>query len=141
MPYVYFQTFGCQMNVADSNELSDRLQARGYLPAEDPTFADLVVVNTCSVREHAEKRARVRIGEYARLKKKGAQLWVIGCMAERLGDILKTEIPGVSAVIGAKSLEQIDMVIDSLIPEQKIDNQPIAEIHEASDFVSVMPIY
>ncbi len=61
MPYVYFQTFGCQMNVADSNELCDRLTARGYKPTEDPTFADIIVVNTCSVREHAEQRARVRI--------------------------------------------------------------------------------
>jgi tRNA-2-methylthio-N6-dimethylallyladenosine synthase len=138
MPYVFFQTFGCQMNVADSNELSDRLQARGYEPTEDPTFADIVVVNTCSVREHAEQRARVRIGEYARLKKRGAELWVIGCMAERLGDVLKKEIPGVTTVIGAKSLEQIDTIIDSLIPQQQIDNKHITAIHEASDFISVM---
>jgi tRNA-2-methylthio-N6-dimethylallyladenosine synthase len=138
MPYVYFQTFGCQMNVADSNELCDRLAARGYQPTEDPTFADIIVVNTCSVREHAEQRARVRIGEYVRQKKSGAQLWVIGCMAERLGDLLKKKIPGVTAVIGARSIDQMDTIIDSLLPQQKVDSQPVTELHEASDFVSVM---
>lgn len=138
MPSVFFQTFGCQMNVADSNELCDRLLARGFQPIEDPSFADLIVVNTCSVREHAEQRARVRIGEYVRLKKEGAQLWVIGCMAERLGDTLIKEIPGVSTVIGAKSLEKIDTILDSLIPKQNVDYSIVTEINEASDFVSVM---
>ena len=87
MPSVYFQTFGCQMNVADSDALLRALAARGYEPVSAPEDADLIVVNTCSVREHAEVRAQQRIAEYASMKKKrtGARLWVIGCMAERLG--------------------------------------------------------
>ena len=126
------------MNIADSNELCDRLSARGYQPTEDPAFADIIVVNTCSVREHAEQRARVRIGEYARLKKKGAHLWVIGCMAERLGEVLKKKIPEVTAVIGARSIDRIDAVIDSLLPQQSVASQSVTDSNEASDFVSVM---
>ena len=126
------------MNVADSTELGNRLMARGYQPTEDPTFADLIVVNTCSVREHAEQRARIRIAEYARLKKEKARLWVIGCMAERLGDALKKEIPGVSEVIGARSLDRIDTILDVLIPTAQDDRRFIPEPDEAGAFVSVM---
>jgi tRNA-2-methylthio-N6-dimethylallyladenosine synthase len=138
MRYVYFQTFGCQMNVADSNELGSKLFIRGYHPTEDPTLADLIVVNTCSVREHAEQRARVRIGEYARLKKSGARLWVIGCMAERLGGELKNDLHGVDEVIGAKSIASIDEILEKLIEYPQDNATDAMEQSEVSDFVSVM---
>ncbi|MBN1576958.1 MAG: tRNA (N6-isopentenyl adenosine(37)-C2)-methylthiotransferase MiaB [Chitinispirillaceae bacterium] len=138
MPYVYFQTFGCQMNVADSNDIGERLFTHGFRSSDDPAKADLIVVNTCSVREHAEQRAKTRIGEYGRLKKQEAQLWVIGCMAERLGESLKREIPEVDRVIGARSLEGIDEVISSVFPDQNVDFKGIEATDEASEFVSVI---
>jgi tRNA-2-methylthio-N6-dimethylallyladenosine synthase len=107
MPFVFFETFGCQMNVADSDMLAQALFSRGYLPAEDSDTADLIVVNTCSVREHAEVRAMARIKEYCGRKKKNAnnqELWVIGCMAQRMGKTLREIVPGVDRVIGAKEL-------------------------------------
>ena len=107
MPSVYFETFGCQMNVADSDMLAQALFARGYFPALSGAGADLVVVNTCSVRERAEVRAMARIAHYAIQKKKNAgtsQLWVIGCMAQRLGEALLKQIPGIDRVIGAKEI-------------------------------------
>jgi tRNA-2-methylthio-N6-dimethylallyladenosine synthase len=107
MPFVHFETFGCQMNVADSDMLAQALYAKGYLPAQDASVADLIVVNTCSVREHAEVRALARIGEYCNRKKKGSdnqEIWVIGCMAQRMGNGLKEKLPGVDRVIGAKDI-------------------------------------
>jgi tRNA-2-methylthio-N6-dimethylallyladenosine synthase len=107
MPFVYFETFGCQMNVADSDMLAQALFSRGYLPAEDSSKADLIVVNTCSVREHAEIRAMARIHQYCVRKKKQAasqKIWVIGCMAQRMGNALKDKIPGIDRVIGAKEI-------------------------------------
>lgn len=126
------------MNVADTNEIGSILFARGFEPIEDPAGADLIVVNTCSVREHAEQRARVRIGEYSRMKKKGAKLWVIGCMAERLGEVLKHEITGVDEVIGAKSMENIDSVLNTFLPTFSVHSEGTAEKSTVSDFISVM---
>jgi tRNA-2-methylthio-N6-dimethylallyladenosine synthase len=106
MPSVFFQTFGCQMNVADSDALMRALSDRGYAAAEKPEDADLIIVNTCSVREHAENRALARIAEYAAVKRRrpGGRLWVVGCMAERMGGDVKEKIKGIDAVIGAPEL-------------------------------------
>jgi tRNA-2-methylthio-N6-dimethylallyladenosine synthase len=113
MPTVFFQTFGCQMNVADSDALLEALGAAGYSPAGAANEADLIVVNTCSVREHAETRAMARIAEYAAIKsrREGARLWVIGCMAARLGDALKEKVRGIDAVIAATELADPQRVV------------------------------
>jgi tRNA-2-methylthio-N6-dimethylallyladenosine synthase len=71
----YFKTFGCQMNVADSDDLRRELLCRVYDETTDPLCADLLIVNTCSVRENAEIRAKTRIQEFGRIKKSGAKLW------------------------------------------------------------------
>jgi tRNA-2-methylthio-N6-dimethylallyladenosine synthase len=139
MPSVFFQTFGCQMNVADSGALRVALALRGYTPASVPEDADLIVVNTCSVRERAEARAQARIAEFAAIKKRrrGAKLWVIGCMAERLGKTLQERIPGIDAVIGATRLTDAEAVV-----REYIDNSDRgAPVHVApgvSEFVPVM---
>jgi len=138
MPTVYFQTFGCQMNVADSNEFESLLSVRGFTEAVDAATADLIVVNTCSVRENAELRAKARIFEFSRLKKRGAQLWVIGCMAERLGDSLRKEIRGVDRVIGAKSIEQSASVIDEVYSKNSVHSGAAVTAHDAGDFISIM---
>ena len=107
MPFVYFETFGCQMNVADSDMLAQALFSQGVMPVEDSAKADLIVINTCSVREHAEIRAMARIHQYCIRKKKQVtpqEIWVIGCMAQRLGNSLKEKISGIDRVIGAKDL-------------------------------------
>jgi len=109
------------MNAADSDCLADALAARGYTAAESPAGADLLIVNTCSVRAHAETRAKARIAEYARKKASAGRpqmLWVIGCMAERLGESLRAEIPGIDRVIGAQQLEYISQELDSMLDGQ-----------------------
>lgn len=115
MRSVYFETFGCQMNNADSDTLAHLLYQRGYRQSSDAGSADLIIVNTCSVRDKAERRARSRIESYAFHKKRGQKLWVIGCMAQRLGETLRDEIPRIDRVIGAQSLETIACEIDGLL--------------------------
>jgi len=115
MQSVYFQTFGCQMNAADSGVIRKLLLERGFAESGSHIDSDLIVVNTCSVREAAEKRALARIAEFASSKKSRPwqKLWVIGCMAERLGERLKEQIGGIDLVIGAKEMERIDEVVEA----------------------------
>jgi tRNA-2-methylthio-N6-dimethylallyladenosine synthase len=139
MPSVYFHTFGCQMNVADSDALLRALSMRGYAPVTVPKDADLIVVNTCSVREHAEARALARITEFAAIKKRrqGAKLWVIGCMAQRLGEELKEKIPGIDTVIGAMKLVDVEAVAQAHLDKGKrVDAVHIAP--GVSEFVPIM---
>jgi len=139
MPSVFFQTFGCQMNVADSDALMRALAAHGYAPVPTPDEADLIVVNTCSVREHAEVRALARIAEYAAMKRKrpGARLWVVGCMAERLGGTLKKKIKGIDAVIGAPSLADAEALARTYLDKDEYA-AAAPPTPNVSEFVTVM---
>jgi tRNA-2-methylthio-N6-dimethylallyladenosine synthase len=139
MPSVYFQTFGCQMNVADSNALRAALAARGYAAAGAPQDADLIVVNTCSVRERAEVRAQARIAEFAAIKKRrtGAKLWVIGCMAGRLGKTLQERVPGIDEVIGATMLADAEAVVRMRLDDHTCA-APVPVAPGVSEFVPVM---
>ena len=135
---VYIETFGCQMNVADSNLLAELLSERGYSYAEKAEVADLIIINTCSVRERAEKRAQARISEYAKGKKQQQQLWVVGCMAQRLGPALKNEFPDIDHIIGAESLEFIASGIDSYLSGRTKSNT--AEDRTSGTISEFLPI-
>jgi len=141
MPSVYFETFGCQMNVADSDMLAHALATRGYYKAETAASADLVVVNTCSVREGAEIRAKARIAQYARYKKKNKrdqQLWVVGCMAQRLGKTLAAEIPGIDRVVGAKEIVTFVSDIDIVLASSSLAHAANHGPAQVSAFVPIM---
>jgi tRNA-2-methylthio-N6-dimethylallyladenosine synthase len=90
---VYLETYGCQMNLADSEVVLSLLNDEGYTLTDDISTADVILVNTCSVREHAEKRIYGRLGEFKSLKNKKPEIivGVLGCMAERLREKLTTE--------------------------------------------------
>jgi tRNA-2-methylthio-N6-dimethylallyladenosine synthase len=117
MPLVFFETFGCQMNVADSDLLASALASRGFEETGDSGAADLIVVNTCSVRQHAETRALAHIAQHAAHKRQGSRrrqlLWVIGCMAECMGDTLLQKIKGIDKVIGARNFETFLLEFDT----------------------------
>jgi tRNA-2-methylthio-N6-dimethylallyladenosine synthase len=100
MPRVYIETYGCQMNVADSELMFGVLGREGYERTDDPRAADVVLVNTCAVRDHAEQRVLGRIGELKRYKRAGGVLGVVGCMAQRLGPRLLERVPQVDLVVG-----------------------------------------
>lgn len=111
----YVETFGCQMNVADSEEMSAELLRRGFSPTSDKEEADVVLLNTCTVRQHAEQRALSFIGRLKDWKRKrpGRAVIVAGCAAERLKKNLKTRFPQVDLVAGAKSIEQFPDLLES----------------------------
>src|SRR5881628_2535351 len=92
---LYLETFGCQMNVLDSELVLGQLRAQGYESTEDRDHADVILYNTCSVREHAEQKVWSRLGELRPAKANNPNLviGVIGCMAERDGQNLFTRFP------------------------------------------------
>ena len=100
MKRVYIETYGCQMNVADSELMLGVLCREGYVRAEHPADADIMLVNTCAVRDNAEQRVIGRLGELQRFKREGGVLGVVGCMAQRLGPALLAQVPRVDMVVG-----------------------------------------
>src|SRR5271170_6604922 len=83
-PRVYLETYGCQMNVADSQTVSAVLRRAGYASASRPEDADVILLNTCAIREHAEERVLGRLSDLARLKaaRPELKLGLLGCMAQ-----------------------------------------------------------
>jgi tRNA-2-methylthio-N6-dimethylallyladenosine synthase len=99
-PTVYIETYGCQMNVSDTELMLGTLAAAGYQHVEEPDGADLILVNTCAIRDHAEQRVIGRLGDLKRKMKSDSVVGVTGCMAQRLGPRLLERAPHVSLVIG-----------------------------------------
>ena len=99
-PTVYLETYGCQMNVQDSELVLGALGKAGYVRTLEPSGADVLLVNTCSVREHAEQRVMGRVGWLQQYKRRGTVLGVLGCMAQRLGPRLLADVPKVDIVVG-----------------------------------------
>jgi tRNA-2-methylthio-N6-dimethylallyladenosine synthase len=111
-PTVYIETYGCQMNVSDSELMLGKLMAEGYAPVDHPEGADVILVNTCAIRDHAEQRVIGRVGELKRSMKPDTILGVTGCMAQRLGPrLLKTK--HVSLVIGPDGYRALPELLES----------------------------
>jgi tRNA-2-methylthio-N6-dimethylallyladenosine synthase len=111
MKRVYIETYGCQMNVADSELMFGVLGREGYVRAEDPSDADVMLVNTCAVRENAEQRVIGRLSELQRVKRPGDVLGVVGCMAQRLGPALLEQVPRVDLVVGPDAYRNLPALI------------------------------
>ena len=111
-PTVYVETYGCQMNVSDSELMLGKLAAHGYDAVDGPDGADVILVNTCAIREHAEQRVIGRLGELKRHMKPGAIVGVTGCMAQRLGPQLLEKAKHVSVVIGPDGYRALPALID-----------------------------
>jgi tRNA-2-methylthio-N6-dimethylallyladenosine synthase len=111
-PTVYVETYGCQMNVSDSELMLGKLAAHGYEAVDHPDGADVILVNTCAIREHAETRVIGRLGELKRNMKPGAVVGVTGCMAQRLGPQLLEKAKHVSVVIGPDGYRALPALID-----------------------------
>lgn len=115
MPTVYLETYGCQMNVADSELMLGKLAAAGYTHTDDPTVADVMLVNTCAVRENAEQRVLGRLGELKRHMRPDTVLGVTGCMAQRLGARLLDAESRVSLVVGPDAYRSLPELIEGAL--------------------------
>ena len=112
-PTVYIETYGCQMNVSDTELMLGKLTASGYDAVDGPDGADVILVNTCAIRDHAEQRVLGRLGELKRHMSPTAVMGVTGCMAQRLGPVLLERTPHVSIVIGPDGYRALPTLIDN----------------------------
>lgn len=111
-PTVYIETYGCQMNVADSELMYGKLIAHGYEPVDLPDGADVILVNTCAIRENAETRVIGRLGELKRFMKPDTIVGVTGCMAQRLGTRVLDQAKHVSLVVGPDGYQALPALLD-----------------------------
>ncbi len=137
---VYMETFGCQMNVLDSQLVSGQLRGLGYRFVDDWKQADVVLYNTCSVREHAEQKVYSRLGEIAKYmrKKPGAEfvIGVLGCMAEREGEDMARRFPVVDLMCGPGELDQVPMLIDNAVKTGRLEAALQGNTHRRSGTLS-----
>src|SRR5687768_5963756 len=114
---VYLETFGCQMNVLDSELVMGQLRAQGYKPALTRDDADVILYNTCSVREHAEQKVWSRLGELRDRKREhpGVVIGVIGCMAERDGTNIFHRFPHVDVLCGPGELDKLPTLVHNAV--------------------------
>jgi tRNA-2-methylthio-N6-dimethylallyladenosine synthase len=148
---VYIRTFGCQMNEYDSDKMVDVLRAaQGFEKTDDPETADLILFNTCSVREKAQEKVFSDLGRVKHLKSKGVLIGVGGCVASQEGQAIVERAPYVDLVFGPQTLHRLPQMIearragakaqvDIRFPEiEKFDHLPAARAEGASAFVSIM---
>ena len=148
---VFIKTFGCQMNEYDSDKMADVMHAaQGYEPTQDVEQADLILFNTCSVREKAQEKVFSDLGRVKHLKAKGVLIGVGGCVASQEGAAIIERAPYVDVVFGPQTLHRLPELlaarqrdalpqVDISFPEiEKFDHLPPARVDGASAFVSIM---
>jgi tRNA-2-methylthio-N6-dimethylallyladenosine synthase len=114
-PRIYVETYGCQMNVADSDLIGGILASAGYTPAPHAEEADVILMNTCAVREKAEERVFARASELGALKRRrpGTVIALVGCMAEHLKESIATRAPAVDVIAGPDSYRRMPELLAS----------------------------
>jgi tRNA-2-methylthio-N6-dimethylallyladenosine synthase len=128
------ETYGCQMNAHDSERMAGLLEQAGYEATDDAADADVVVINTCSVREHAEDKLYTRLGELRVLAREGGHnpiVAVAGCVAQQEGDALLKRSPGVADVIvGTQAIKRLPMLIERAQATRRpaIDLDPFEDV-------------
>jgi tRNA-2-methylthio-N6-dimethylallyladenosine synthase len=128
------ETFGCQMNVHDSERMAGLLEQAGYEATEDAADADVVVINTCSVRERAEDKLYTRLGELRQLAAEHGHnpiVAVAGCVAQQEGDAILKRSPGVADVIlGTQAIRRLPMLVENAVTERRpiVDLDPFEDV-------------
>jgi tRNA-2-methylthio-N6-dimethylallyladenosine synthase len=123
--YLYIQTFGCQMNVSDSEKIVTLLEQDGYEATDDAGRADLIVVNTCSIREKAAQKAYSQLGRFRALKERNPELVLAigGCLAQERGKKVTSRVPFLDIVFGTHQIHQLP----GLVRRVAASRSPVAE--------------
>ena len=105
--------YGCQMNVADAERMEGQLQAAGYVRTEETADADVILINTCCVRETAEDKVYGKIGEIKKVKERHPQLifGITGCMAQKEGENLMRRAPHIDFVLGTGKVQELGRIV------------------------------
>ncbi len=137
MPSVYIKTYGCQMNERDSEQVARTFESRGYRLSGDESDADVILLNTCSVRDMAEQKAIGKMGMLRKLRRDRPHLVLgyLGCMAQSRGEDLTKTSPHVDLVVGTQKFHRVADHVDELLRrnfEARIDNErlPIVDVEE-----------
>lgn len=132
----YIETYGCQMNVLDSEQAGALLRRLGYEPTDDLNQADIVLLNTCMVREKPEEKVYTRVRQIRR-ERKDVLLGVIGCLAQAHGRALLERLPGVQLVVGTQKLKMLPEILQKTI----VDVKPQVDVRTENvpDFVEIAP--
>ncbi|HBF89153.1 MAG TPA: tRNA (N6-isopentenyl adenosine(37)-C2)-methylthiotransferase MiaB [Bacteroidales bacterium] len=136
---LYIETYGCQMNVVDSEVVVSILNEKGFVVTNKTEEADVILINTCSIRENAEQRIRGRLSNFRQYKKKNADLivGVIGCMAERLKEQLLEEEKLVDLVVGPDAYRDLPQLIEVAESGQKAINVLLSKEETYADISPV----
>lgn len=120
---VFIETYGCQMNVSDSELIAGVLAASGYRSVESPELADVILLNTCAIREHAETRVAQRVRQLIserRHKDRRVRIGLAGCMAQHHRDRLLEVVPGLDFIVGPDAYRRLPDLLES--------NSPVADV-------------
>jgi tRNA-2-methylthio-N6-dimethylallyladenosine synthase len=148
----YIQTYGCQMNVADSDRMTALLERAGGEPVEHPEEADLILLNTCSVREKPELKVYSRLGELRKLKRRNPDLLlgVCGCQAQREGEEILRNAPYVDLVVGTANVDRVPELVAEVrrsgkrlvaleMPKRGTPSWMSPDPHMTTDLVDLLP--
>ena len=135
----FIETYGCQMNIGDSEIMSGAFAARGYVTVTDPADADVIVVNTCAIRDHAERRVLGRIGQLQQYRRRRPDLVlaVTGCMAQRLGEGLLASASGVDIVAGPDSYRRLGDLVDDIRGGERPRGQALLELDGTENYEGI----
>ena len=150
MKKVYLETFGCQMNVSDSERVATSLAAKGFEVTPNENSADIVLINTCSVREKAEHKLYTRVGQFRNYREVKPVIGVMGCVAQLEGETLFDKISGIDFVIGTKAVGRVADAIQKVydgesgvtdLGERELDyDWSVADAQRHSPYVAFVPI-
>src|SRR5688572_8662958 len=150
MKKVYLETFGCQMNVSDSERVATSLAARGFEVTPDEHSADIFLINTCSVREKAEQKLYTRVGEVRNARRRKPMVGVMGCVAQLEGETLFDKVAGIDFVIGTKAVGRVGNAIDRVLDGERAfvdlgEREPdydwtVSDAQRHSPYVAFVPI-
>jgi tRNA-2-methylthio-N6-dimethylallyladenosine synthase len=150
MKKVYLETFGCQMNVSDSERVATSLAGKGFEVTSNENSADIILINTCSVREKAEQKLYTRVGRVRNSRRIKPIVGVMGCVAQLEGETLFNKIEGVDFVIGTRAVgrvaDAIEKVLDGMsevsdLGERELDyDWSVSDSQRHSPYVAFVPI-
>src|SRR5512135_217453 len=138
-PRVYLETYGCQMNVADSQTVSAVLRRAGYAAAARPDDADVILLNTCAIRENAEEKVLRRLGDLAHFKRRRPEvkLGVLGCMAQHTRAALVEKAAYLDVVAGPDSYRRLPEMLGRVGFDPAVD----VRLDRAETYADITPDY
>ena len=142
---IYVKSYGCQMNIYDSNRIKNLFEAKGYSETNQIENADLIVLNTCHIREKATEKVYSDIGRIKKIKKNNCKLVISGCVAQAEGREIKKRAPSVDYLVGPQSYHKLPLMVekneefinDEFLQDEKFQNLLFKSNNSVSEFVSI----